>query len=367
LADAHSGLRRAVLGTTFAALILTTAALAACGSTAAAPHASGAPRATTSASSSSGGTSSGAASAPTGGTPAGAPLSISASYGALTPFTAPVWVAQQDGLFKKYGLNVHLERAEGPTGLAGLGSGELNVIQQGTPLLSAVAKGVDVQFVLALSSGTGFGIYTRPGLKLSSVAQLRGHRIGISYAGSSDDQAFTFFARQQGLNPNQGFQYVALHNAEGVMASMLRGQVDAAVFDPVDAATATAHGATLLATITTPWVQTGLATSRAYASAHRTALDDYLKAVMAGIHVCKTDRQACEAAIRQYAHMANPQLLNQAYARTLPLWPYPPLVSRTGIANMIKASSLPAVKRLKPSQAYDNSYVKAILASGFKP
>src|ERR1044071_5872025 len=70
---------------------------------------------------------------------------LNVSYSAIVPMTLPVWVANDEGLFKQNGLNVELTYIESSKGIPAGVAGEIQIANIGGPeSLSAVAGGADL-------------------------------------------------------------------------------------------------------------------------------------------------------------------------------------------------------------------------------
>src|ERR1043166_9177822 len=88
-----------------------------------------------------------------------APFKMIVGYAALNARVSPLWIADEQGLFAKYGLEVQPIYLRGaPTLVAGLASGDMHVGRSGgSAALAAIAAGDDFKMVGTVFSQIGRG------------------------------------------------------------------------------------------------------------------------------------------------------------------------------------------------------------------
>ena len=93
---------------------------------------------------------------------------------ALNARISPLWIAEEQGLFLKYGIDalpVYLRGA--PTLVAGLASGDMQLGRSGgSAMLAAVSGGYDFKLVATFSSRNTYDLIARPSIKRAE--DLRG-------------------------------------------------------------------------------------------------------------------------------------------------------------------------------------------------
>jgi NitT/TauT family transport system substrate-binding protein len=156
--------RRAVFAGAF---LLTAAVVGACSSSGASTGASASP-------------------SPTSTTPE--KTSIKVTYGTASASIAPLWLAQEEGLFTKYGLTASLSLAASTVGATAVLSGDADVFAgEATSAFQAVAGGSPLELVGLQDKHSAFKLYGGPGI--TSPADLEGKAIAISAVGDSTDLA----------------------------------------------------------------------------------------------------------------------------------------------------------------------------------
>ena len=125
---------------------------------------------------------------------ASAPTKIVISFAILSEREAALFVARDQGFFRKQGLDVELVYvSSAPVALASLahGDSQLNTGSPSGPILGAMAGGLDVVFVAGLVNKLTGTIVSAPEIK--SPADLKGKTIGVTSLGGGN-WAFTMLA-----------------------------------------------------------------------------------------------------------------------------------------------------------------------------
>jgi NitT/TauT family transport system substrate-binding protein len=126
---------------------------------------------------------------------------IRISGGGITPLHAIIWVANQEGLFKKYGLEVeYLTMNSGTLGVQTLLSNESQFLfSTGALAITANVQGADLAMITGGFNLFAFKVVGRPDFK--SIQDLRGTKISISQFGSATDFAVQSSLEKFGVDP----------------------------------------------------------------------------------------------------------------------------------------------------------------------
>ena len=113
------------------------------------------------------------------------PTKMIVAYASISPRVAPLWVAQEQGFFKKNGIEAELIFVRGaPTLVAALTSGDMDIgYTGGTAVLGASAAGIDLKILAVLTNRVTYDLVTRPDIK--RVEDLRGKRFGVTSIGGT--------------------------------------------------------------------------------------------------------------------------------------------------------------------------------------
>src|SRR6185503_3963454 len=128
---------------------------------------------------------------------------VRVSGGGITPLHSIIWVANHEGLFRKYGLEVeYLTMNSGTLGVQTLLSNESQFLfSTGALAITANVQGADIAMITGGFNLFAFKVVSRPEIK--SVQDLKGKRISISQFGSATDFAVQASLEKFALDPKQ--------------------------------------------------------------------------------------------------------------------------------------------------------------------
>ena len=109
------------------------------------------------------------------------PVKVVMTVGALSERETVVYVAQDQGLFRKYGLDLSFVQVRnGPVGMAALSSGETQFHWGSVSAanLGAIAEGADLVFVAGFINKLTGNFIASP--KIQSPADLKGKSLGVN-------------------------------------------------------------------------------------------------------------------------------------------------------------------------------------------
>jgi NitT/TauT family transport system substrate-binding protein len=128
---------------------------------------------------------------------------ITIGYATISGASAALWVAQDEKLLNKNGIEADLVFMPGsPTLIAAINSGSLAVgYTGGTATLGAAASGVDFKILEASHGRVMHDLVVKPEIK--EPKDLRGKRIGVTSIGGTGWMAGMLAFEQLGLNPDK--------------------------------------------------------------------------------------------------------------------------------------------------------------------
>lgn len=156
-------------------------------------------------------------------------IGLSAKF---APFLVPV-LAQQEGLFAKYGVNnVEVTFGPGPQTSAALAGGAFNFTTTAAPSVDLVGMTSGRVKILAVwQTHSGQSLMGAPGI--NSVKDLKGHKVAISGGkGSATAMLVAAALQREGMSLDD-VTLIALQDSAAATKAFLSGQVDAvAAFPP---------------------------------------------------------------------------------------------------------------------------------------
>ena len=292
---------------------------------------------------------------------------IKIGYPSLSFRQSNVWVAKEQGLFNKYGLEVEpiLFRG-GQVATQALVSGDPPIVNIGT-VVQATIQGHNVVLVAAVETRYDLIIFTRPGI--TQLEQLKGKRLGITGFNSATHYASIILARHLNAELKEFALIPAGLDTERI-ASVNSGVLDATFIATSGAPFARRAGLNELVQIGDLGVEVqgnGFATSRAYIASNRDTVKSAIKGFVEAIYFIYANKKESQRVFAKYMRSNDTAVLEDSYngyIKSIPKKPYPTL---KGIQFMLDvlAPTLPQAKNFKPEQFVDLSFLQELEKEGF--
>ena len=178
---------------------------------------------------------------------ASAPTKVIVGYAALNPRVLPLWIAHEQGMFSKYGLDADPIFIRGaPTLVAGLASGDILLARSGgSAALAAIAAGHDFKLVATFSSRNTYDLVVRPNIKRAE--DLRGKKFALTSIGGTTWMGMMLWLEHLGLDQQRDQIQMQVLGDQTVQAQAIEnGIVDATVLDGVFSRRLKQRGLTIL-------------------------------------------------------------------------------------------------------------------------
>src|SRR5215470_12871668 len=157
---------------------------------------------------------------------------ITIGYAAVSPRTTPLYIAQEQGIFSKYGFDAKVVLFRGaPTLVTSLVSGEMEVgYTGGTSVVGAAGQGTYLRILSSISSTLSHSMMAHPSIK--RIEELRGKRFGIQNMGSSTWMHTMLALEHVGLDQKRdNINILSIGDSVLIGQALEAGRVDAAVLD----------------------------------------------------------------------------------------------------------------------------------------
>lgn len=289
-------------------------------------------------------------------------------YPSLSFRQSNVWVAREEGIFAKYGLDVEpIFLRGGQVATLALAAGDPPIVNIGL-VVQANLAGHNLVLVAAVETKYDQVVFARPGI--TSLEQLKGKKYGISGFGAATHHAANMLFKHLGFEPNKDVSLVASGPDAERLAAVASGKVDAASFTSSSAAMARKSGFVELFQIGDLGIEVqgnGFATTRSYITGNRDTVKSALKGFVEAIYFTYANKKEAQKVFSKYMRTNDPEVLEdsyQGYIKSIPKKPYPTL---KGIQYMldILAPQIPAAKTAKPEQFVDMSLLQELEKEGF--
>ncbi len=296
-------------------------------------------------------------------------IKVRVAYDGFSMTSAPLYYATQQGLFKKFGLDVNPIHIEGGSTLTqALIGGSIDIAQNGyTPVAAAAIQGADVVFIGGMSNKLPYQLVVKNTIK--SAQQLKGGKIAISRYGSSTDSAADFALRHLGLKRNE-VSVLQLGGAATRMAAAISGQIDGTMEQQPDTAELSRHNYHVLVDVTEiagDYPNTSYATTRAFLKKNPDSIKRYFMAMATAIQEFKRNPDLAVKLTAKFLDVKDEANARAAYQSYVNVYPPNLQVSLKGIDLVLKeiAVNEPKAAKFKPEQLVDTSVLDGLEREGF--
>jgi len=294
-------------------------------------------------------------------------LPLSVAYGAVSGIYVPVWVAQDEGLFKKHGLDVgELQYVRtSPTLAQGLVAGSLHVGGMGVALLDARLAGSDLIFIAGVGGKFVFSLYGRP--DLSSARDLVGKTVAASQKGATTDHAVRMWLKANGLVPGKDVQIIFVGGVPEIMAAVKQNLAVAGVVSPPTTLLAKKAGLKEIANLAEqniPFIQSAWATTETLIKRNPEGLRRFVYAFTEGIALVKQNPDIAMKAIAKYTKEQDQEVLREAYAAFVDTFPRIPKMTEAELRAAVETNERAKGNNMNPLSFYDSRFVDELERSG---
>jgi ABC-type nitrate/sulfonate/bicarbonate transport system substrate-binding protein len=297
--------------------------------------------------------------------------SITIGYSSFSGAYGPLWIAVEEQLGRKHGIELKAIYAGRIRPQQLLASGEVPfVVATGTGALSSHILGVKDQVILlTFINKVGSGILSKAEIK--TPEELTGKTIATGRPGAFADTMVRYVLRAKlGLVPDRDVKLLPMGEAALTFPALEKGIVEAASLTMPYNLIAKKMGFRELvdydkAGVVYPY--NTVTTLRQTPTKHPELTEKLLKSMIEGIHVFKTNKQKSLAVLKKYMRGAADDILDDTYEYTragLEEVPTPSLeIVKTALE--ILSYQYPQAKQTDPNPLIDPSFVRRIDQSGF--
>jgi len=293
---------------------------------------------------------------------------ITMGYPSLAFTQAHIWVGKEQGLFRKYGVDVDpVFLRGGQVATQALAAGEPPMVNVGT-VIQANLTGYNLVLVLSMENKFYQLVFVRPGI--TSLEQLKGKRLAVSGYGSITYYAAQILAKHLKFEINKDLILVPGGADAERLGAMQAGTVDASFFNLSTAPIARRLGFVDLLQIADLGVEVqgnGLATSRAYLKSNRDIVKNVIKGYLDSIHFIYARKAESQKVFAKYMRTNDPEVLETSYQNYVKTIARHPNFTPKGIQFMLDmlAPQMPQAKTAKPEQFFDAGVMNELDKEGF--
>ena len=302
------------------------------------------------------------------------PSKLLIAHGAISNNVAPLWIAKEQGIFKKYGLDVDLVFIIAGRAMQAMLAGQVPVgLVGGTHVTNANTAGGDFTMILGLENRLEYIFVARPTIK--SGEDLKGKKVAIGTPAGSASLATYVALDHLGLVPRR--DNIVLLGVGGVperMGALRSGSVEATSLSPELGQIVVSENYRVLVDLgkeNLPFQSSGLVVPRNLIKTNPQLVDNIAKATVEGTAFLHkpANKEIVVRSLARNLRLDKGERVEKAYQQLVATMPKKPCPSLEGIAAMLKLMAQhglnPKASQVKPEEIADMSYCKRFEDSGF--
>ena len=291
----------------------------------------------------------------------------------FTPINAAVWIAEEKGLFKKYGIDPEVILIGGASagGVSSLIAGDVQFLAgAGGAVVSAGLNGADVVMIASIVNRGVQRVMARSDIK--KPEDLRGRRVGVTRLGAASHLVLLMMLRAWGMTAAD-VQTMQIGSSPAMMAALEKGGIDAAVLTEPTFFFAEDQGYRVIADLADMdiyYLHSMIDTTRGYIRTHRDVALRFLRGYIEGIAFFKNNRKESIEVLAKKLRTAPSQTKYLERSHALYSSGYfenTPYVSLRGVNTLLEflGKDNPKARTADPRSFIDNSLVKELDDAGF--
>lgn len=298
---------------------------------------------------------------------------LTIAHPTVNPRIGPLWIADANGLFKKYGIEATvLFVRNAPLMIAAMKTGSIPVAYGGgSGIVGASAAESDMRVLATFTGRMTNNVVARPGIK--TPQDLRGKTLGIQGVGGTNWMAALLWLEHFGLDTRRDNILLQGTGEQVVRAQALEsGRVDAAVIDMAFSKKLAARGFNIIGDsekTEIPFTGVDIVATRSYIDGQPELIENMLKAVIEGeaYMIAPANRAAVIDLIVKKMRLKETVTAEEGYqetVRTLARKPYPALQGMRNVQRLLKTQN-PRIGDVNIEDLLDSRFIRKLDESGF--
>ena len=288
-------------------------------------------------------------------------MKVRVNWSAIAAGQSGIWIAHEERLFKKNGLDVELLHIPSSSLIIQtILAGEVAISYvDGRNTIQSNLTGSDMVLIAGVTNRFPFTFMARPEFK--RISDLRGKRIGVTRVGSSTHTVTLYVLNQAGLKPGD-YEIVPMGEVPNILIALAAGRIDAG---PLSSPTTIRARKAGLVDLATPakdgpeYVSIAVGATRAYIRTNAEIVRRFMRAYAEAVHLFKSNKPIALKTLQKYTRVTDLEILEEThkeYRELIESIPYP---SRRGIETILAelAASDPKARQAKPEDFVDMRFV----------
>jgi NitT/TauT family transport system substrate-binding protein len=302
---------------------------------------------------------------------ASAQTKVSIIHAVVGPSEVPLWIAHEQGLFAKHGIDAQILLQE-TAGVARRITGDIQFGVIGIPaIMVAVTEGRDLRILAPSNSPRAANhLVARPDVK--TPEDLRGKRFGVFGIGTGFWIQAVLALEHLGLDPKRDqITFVEVGNLPRMARALEAGEIDAAILDPARSGQLRGKGFSMLldmypANISA--VQNALVVAGAYLREQPNVVEKVVAGLVEGIafSLSPSNKDVVLKTLMAHMKITDPAAADSAYRNFSSRVIRKPYPSVEAMQNMQRVMALhdPKVLNLKLADLIEQRFVRKLDESG---
>jgi len=294
-------------------------------------------------------------------------------HAALNARVAPLWIAEDQGFFAKYGAPASaIFIRQAPVLVAALTAGDVQAAYTGgTTVLTAVTGGADLKIIATLTNKLGYDVVAAPSIK--TAKDLRGKKVGVQTLAGTVWMGAMLGLEYLGIDPERDkITFLVIGDQTVATQALELGQIDMTVLDGVFSRRLQQKGFNVLAELgkeNIPFSSQGLVAQGVTLREQRGMIEGLLKGLLESIAFCLSPRNkpAVIATIMKRLKLNDAASAEEGYRDVIngiERKPFPVVDGLRNIQRLMKLRN-PAIAKFKVEEMIDDRILKQLDASGF--
>jgi ABC-type nitrate/sulfonate/bicarbonate transport system substrate-binding protein len=294
------------------------------------------------------------------------------AYAGVTSGVSTLWIAQEQGFFRKYGVDADVIAIRNtPTQLAALISGDIQIgFGGGSAVVGAAPGRADLKIIATFVNSMVLNMVVRPEIK--KIEDLRGKRLGVQSLGGTS-WMYTLLALQHlRLDPTRDKISIVAAGDNVVRAQALEaGTIDGTVSsdDSLNQRLRQKGFPTLLEISPIPITSQAIVVRRDYLQQQQDFLENVLKSLVESVAFIRSpqNKPMVIKTIMKHLRLSEPGAAEAGYNGLVRVLDRKPYTAPEGLRNIQRMMQLnnPRVGSIKVEDLVDSALVRRLDESGF--
>jgi len=294
---------------------------------------------------------------------------IRVAYSGVSAAGTPLWLAKEEGIFAKHGLEADLVTVRSaPLQVTALVSNEVQFVRgSASSMLTAAAQGAKLKILFSLfAERASYDFLVAP--SITNPRDLRGKKIGVQDFSGLLWSLTMLSLREMGLDPQRdNINIQAIGDSTVIAQSLATGIIDAAALDKLQSVRLQGLGIKVLYDLSRiPFPSSPFMSAEAYIQKNPQAVENFIKALIEASTIMRAQKEKGLAVLQKHIKVDR-QLAEIGYKNLLEdLTPYT-FVTVKGLRTVQEIIALrdPKITKFNVEDLLDQRILTKVVKSGY--